>query len=173
MTALLEARGASHDFVVGRGAFARKRLLHAAVDLDVTVEQGDVLGIVGESGAGKSTFGKMLLGLLPPTCGTIRFAGTDVSAIDRRSLAQKIQPVFQDPYSSLNPRRTIAAIVAAPLAVLGLGRPAPRQGACHARPRRATGALCGCLSGRIVRRPTPTRRHCARARGRAADRAAR
>src|SRR6516162_7663568 len=127
MTALLEARGASHDFVVGRGPFARKRLLHAAVDLDVTVEQGDVLGIVGESGAGKSTFGKMLLGLLPPTRGAIRFSGIDVSTIDRRSLARKIQPVFQDPYSSLNPRRTVAAIVAAPLAVLGLGTPGERR----------------------------------------------
>jgi len=127
MTALVEARGVSRDFVVGCGPFAGKRLLRAVVDLDVTVAKGDALGIVGESGAGKSTFGKMLLGLLPPTCGTIRFAGTDVSAIDRRSLAQKIQPVFQDPYSSLNPRRTIAAIVAAPLAVLGLGRPAQRR----------------------------------------------
>jgi ABC-type oligopeptide transport system ATPase subunit len=75
MTVLLEARGAS------RGPFARKRLLHAAVDLDVTVDQGDVLGIVGESGAGKSTFGKMLLGLLPPTRGAIRFSGIDVSTI--------------------------------------------------------------------------------------------
>ena len=127
MTVLLEASGASRDFAVGRGLFARRRLLHAAVDIDVTVEQGDVLGIVGESGSGKSTFGKMLLGLLAPTRGSIRFDGTDVSAIDRRSLARKIQPVFQDPYSSLNPRRTVAAIVAAPLAVLGLGAPPQRR----------------------------------------------
>jgi peptide/nickel transport system ATP-binding protein len=61
----------------------------------------------------------MLLGLLPPTRGSISFAGTDVGAIDRKALARKIQPVFQDPYSSLNPRRTVASIVAAPLAVLG------------------------------------------------------
>jgi len=127
MTALLEACGASHDFMVGRGPFAKKRLLRAAADLDVTVDQGDVLGIVGESGSGKSTFGKMLLGLLPPTRGAIRFSGTDVGTIDRRSLARKIQPVFQDPYSSLNPRRTVAAIVAAPLAVLGLGTPGERR----------------------------------------------
>jgi peptide/nickel transport system ATP-binding protein len=121
MTALLEARGVSRDFSISRGLFAGKRLLRAVVDLDVTVDKGEVLGIVGESGSGKSTFGKMLLGLLPPTRGSIRFAGADVRAIDRRNLARKIQPVFQDPYSSLNPRRTVASIVAAPLAVLGLG----------------------------------------------------
>jgi len=126
MTALLEIRGASRDFAVG-SLFAGKRLLHAAIDIDVTVNQGDVLGIVGESGSGKSTFGKMLLHLVTPTRGSIRFDGADVSAIDRRSLARKIQPVFQDPYASLNPRRTVAAIVAAPLAVLGLETPAQRR----------------------------------------------
>jgi peptide/nickel transport system ATP-binding protein len=121
MTALLEARGVSRDFSISRGLFAGRRLLHAVVDIDIMVETGEVLGIVGESGSGKSTFGKMLLGLLAPTCGSIRFAGADVGAIDRKNLARKIQPVFQDPYSSLNPRRTVASIVAAPLAVLGLG----------------------------------------------------
>jgi peptide/nickel transport system ATP-binding protein len=127
MTALLEARGVSRDFAVGRGLFAGKRALHAAVDIDITVEKGDVLGVVGESGSGKSTFGRMLLGLLTPTRGSIRFAGTEVSAIDRKSLARKIQPVFQDPYASLNPRRTVAAIVAAPLAVLSIGTAALRR----------------------------------------------
>jgi peptide/nickel transport system ATP-binding protein len=127
MTALLEARGVSRDFAVGRGLFAARRALHAAVDIDVTVEKGDVLGLVGESGSGKSTFGRMMLGLLTPTRGSIRFAGTDVSAIDRKSLARKIQPVFQDPYASLNPRRTVAAIVAAPLAVLSIGTAASRR----------------------------------------------
>jgi peptide/nickel transport system ATP-binding protein len=125
--ALLEARGVSHDFVVRRSLFAEKRLLRAAVDLDVTVDRGDVLGIVGESGSGKSTFGRMLLGLLPPTRGSIRLEGVDVNTIDRKSLARKIQPVFQDPYVSLNPRRTVAAIVTAPLAVLGWGTPTLRR----------------------------------------------
>jgi peptide/nickel transport system ATP-binding protein len=127
MTVLLEARGVSRDFAIGGGLFAGKRALRAAVDIDVTIERGEVLGIVGESGSGKSTFGKMLLGLLPPTRGVIRFAGAEVRAIDRKSLARIIQPVFQDPYSSLNPRRTVASIVAAPLAVLGLGRPPERR----------------------------------------------
>jgi peptide/nickel transport system ATP-binding protein len=127
MTVLLEARGVSRDFAIGRGLFGGKRLLRAAVDIDVTIDHGDVLGIVGESGSGKSTFGRMLLGLLPPTRGSIRFGGADVSALDRKSLARIIQPVFQDPYSSLNPRRTVASIVAAPLAVLELGTPPERR----------------------------------------------
>jgi peptide/nickel transport system ATP-binding protein len=127
MTALLEARGLSRDFAVGRGPFGDKRLLRAVVDVDVTLDKGEVLGIVGESGSGKSTLGKMLLGLLAPTRGAIRFSGTEVGAIDRKSLARKIQPVFQDPYASLNPRRSVAAIVAAPLAVLGIGTARERR----------------------------------------------
>jgi peptide/nickel transport system ATP-binding protein len=127
MTALLEARGVSRDFSISRGLFAGRRLLRAVVDVDITVDKGEVLGIVGESGSGKSTFGKMLLGLLPPTRGSIRFAGADVAAIDRKSLARKIQPVFQDPYSSLNPRRTVTSIVAAPLAVLRIGTSRKRR----------------------------------------------
>jgi peptide/nickel transport system ATP-binding protein len=121
MTALIEARGVSRDFSIARGLFGGSGLLRAVIDIDIMVATGEVLGIVGESGSGKSTFGKMLLGLLPPTRGSIQFDGADLGAIDRKALARKIQPVFQDPYSSLNPRRTVAAIVAAPLAVLGLG----------------------------------------------------
>jgi peptide/nickel transport system ATP-binding protein len=127
MTALIEARGVSRDFSTARGLFAGKRLLRAVVDINIAVDKGEVLGIVGESGSGKSTFGRMLLGLLPPTRGSISFDGVDVGAIDRRSLARKIQPVFQDPYSSLNPRRTVASIVAAPLVVLAGGTPRERR----------------------------------------------
>jgi peptide/nickel transport system ATP-binding protein len=153
MTALVEARGVSRDFSISRGVFAGRRLLRAVVDIDIAVDKGEVLGIVGESGSGKSTFGKMLLGLLPLTRGSIRFAGADVAAINRRDLARKIQPVFQDPYSSLNPRRTVASIVAAPLAVLGLGTRLKRRAKAVAMldrvglPARYADAYPGELSG--------------------------
>jgi peptide/nickel transport system ATP-binding protein len=119
--ALLEARGVSRSFVIGRGPFARKRLLHAVVEVDLAVAKGEVLGLVGESGSGKSTLAKLLLGLLAPGHGTIRIAGADIATLGRRALARRIQPVFQDPYSSLNPRKRVAAIVALPLAVQGIG----------------------------------------------------
>jgi peptide/nickel transport system ATP-binding protein len=121
MTTLIEACGVSRNFVLGRGLLAKKRVVRAVVDIHIAVAKGDVLGLVGESGSGKSTLGKMLLGLLKPDSGSIRIAGADISTIDRRALARHIQPVFQDPYSSLNPRKSVASIVSLPLAVLGIG----------------------------------------------------
>ena len=86
-----------------------------------------MLGIVGESGCGKSTLARMLLGLTPPSAGTIFIDGRDVAGMDRRDLARRVQPVFQDPYSSLNPRRTVASIVSFPLDVHGIGTKAERR----------------------------------------------
>src|ERR1700687_4974042 len=127
MNALIEARGVSREFAFGQRLFAAKPVIRAVIDVDLMVSNGEVLGIVGESGSGKSTLGKMLLGLLRPDSGTIQVAGIDVAGTDRRTLARRIQPVFQDPYSSLNPRKTVASIVALPLAVLGLGTAAERR----------------------------------------------
>jgi peptide/nickel transport system ATP-binding protein len=127
MSALMEVRGVSLTFAIGRGLFARKRVLRAVADVDLDLARGEVLGLVGESGSGKSTLARILLGLLPPERGSIRLAGEDIGRLPRRALARRIQPVFQDPYSSLNPRRTVAAIVAAPLAVQGIGDVAERR----------------------------------------------
>jgi peptide/nickel transport system ATP-binding protein len=127
MTALARLRGVERRFKVKRGLFAPARALHAVQGVDLDVAKGEVLGIVGESGCGKSTLAKMILGLLAPSAGTIEFAGTDVSRVDRKSLARRVQPVFQDPYASLNPRKRVAEIVAFPLAVQGEGTAASRR----------------------------------------------
>jgi peptide/nickel transport system ATP-binding protein len=127
MTALLEARGVSRTFSIGRGMFARTRTLQAVAGVDLDIAKGEVVGLVGESGSGKSTLAKILLGLLPPSGGTIRLAGEDVAGMSRRAMARRIQPVFQDPYSSLNPRKSVAAIVSLPLAVQGIGSSEERR----------------------------------------------
>jgi peptide/nickel transport system ATP-binding protein len=127
MSALLEIRGVSHSFVVKRGLFGKARKLQAVVDANITVEEGEVLGLVGESGSGKSTLAKMLLGLIKPDVGAVHVGGVAVGSVDRQTLARQIQPVFQDPYSSLNPRKTVASIVALPLTVLGIGTAAERR----------------------------------------------
>ncbi|MBL8830770.1 MAG: ATP-binding cassette domain-containing protein [Rhodospirillales bacterium] len=127
MTALMEVAGVRRDFSLSRGLFARARTLHAVDGIDLTLEKGEVLGIVGESGCGKSTLARMLLGLLPPSAGRITLDGVDLAALGRRKLAARVQPVFQDPYGSLNPRKRIASIVALPLAVHDMGDAAYRR----------------------------------------------
>jgi ABC-type glutathione transport system ATPase component len=100
--------------------------VHAVQRVTLDVEPGETLGVVGESGCGKSTLARMLVGLDTPTGGVIRFDGIDVVAAARRDfgqLARKVQYVFQDPVSSLNPRKTIREILEAPLRhLLGLDR---------------------------------------------------
>ena len=127
MSALLSARGLTRDFTVSQGLFKGRRTLHAVNGVDLDVVKGEVLGIVGESGCGKSTLARILLGLLPPTRGTVALDGRDIRELGRREMARRVQPVFQDPYSSLNPRRTVASIVALPLTVHGIGSSAERR----------------------------------------------
>lgn len=114
---ILELRNAAKTFMVSRGFFNRKTPLHAVRGVSLKISKGDVLGLVGESGCGKTTLAMMLLGLLPPTRGEVLIDGQDIFKEDRRSVAKRIQPVFQDPFSSLNPRKTIGQIVSLPLRV--------------------------------------------------------
>jgi peptide/nickel transport system ATP-binding protein len=120
---LLQAHGVSRSFSINTGMFQPRRTLQAVNGVDLAVERGGVLGIVGESGCGKSTLARMLLGLIAPSSGSISLEGRDISGMDRRELARRVQPVFQDPYSSLNPRRSIASIVSLPLEVHGIANP--------------------------------------------------
>jgi peptide/nickel transport system ATP-binding protein len=124
---LMEARAVTRAFTLGASFFRRGRTLHAVNGVDLVIQRGDVLGIVGESGCGKSTLARMLLGLLAPTSGRIALDGEDIATLGRKAVARRVQPVFQDPYSSLNPRRGIASIVALPLDVHGIGTAAERR----------------------------------------------
>ncbi len=124
---LLQATGLTRSFTVKPGLFSPARKLQAVNGVDLALRKGDVLGIVGESGCGKSTLARMLLGLTPPSSGTIALGGENMAGLDRKAIARRVQPVFQDPYSSLNPRRGIASIVALPLEVHGIGNTAQRR----------------------------------------------
>jgi len=114
---VISARDVTRTFMISAGAFRGKKPLHAVNGVSLEVQRGEVLALVGESGCGKTTLAKMLLGLLPTTEGTIEFGGTPVADIERLKLASLVQPIFQDPYSSLNPRKSIGSIITLPLKV--------------------------------------------------------
>ncbi|NGX54413.1 MAG: Oligopeptide transport ATP-binding protein OppF [Chlamydiae bacterium] len=109
---LLKVRGLTKQFKVG------KKLLTAVSNFNLNVYHGETLGLVGESGCGKSTVGRTILRLLEPTSGTVAFQGTDLSTYSKhemKKIRRKMQIVFQDPYASLNPRMTVEDIIGEPL----------------------------------------------------------
>jgi oligopeptide transport system ATP-binding protein len=118
---LLSVRKLAKYFDVSGSMFARGRTIVRAVDgISFDIAPGETLGLVGESGCGKSTTGRTILRLEEPTAGEVLFEGRDVMTLDRhelRSMRRRMQIVFQDPYSSLDPRKTVGAIVAEPLIV--------------------------------------------------------
>jgi oligopeptide/dipeptide ABC transporter ATP-binding protein len=116
---ILEVSDLVKHFDAGHG-----RVVHAVEDVSLSIAPGEVVGLVGESGSGKSTVGNCILRLLEPTSGSIRLRGTDVTHLSRRALRplrREMHMVFQDPYSSLNPRMTNGAIVGEPLKLHGIG----------------------------------------------------
>ena len=157
-TPLLSVRGLRVDFRRGH------HVVQAVAGVDVDLYQGETLGLVGESGCGKSTTGRAIVQVDRPTAGSVTFGGTDLTTLRRRDLRQArvgIQMVFQDPVSSLNPRRRVRDIVAEPLDIWGRGTKDDRRNAADAmleavgldpavaggrRPREFSGGQCQRIS---------------------------
>jgi oligopeptide/dipeptide ABC transporter ATP-binding protein len=123
--ALVEVRDLVKHFPITRGIILQRQIgaVHAVDGISFDVLRGETFGIVGETGCGKSTTARLVMRLLEPTSGTIRYDGRDISHVSRRELKplrREIQLIFQDPYSSLNPRKTIGAIIGEPFAIHGL-----------------------------------------------------
>ncbi|MFC3125662.1 ABC transporter ATP-binding protein [Pseudoroseomonas globiformis] len=132
MSALLEVSGLARHYPVKKGVLVQKQVgtVRAVDGVSFEVRRGETLALVGESGCGKSTTARLVLRLIEPSAGTIRFDGQDVTKVGgaaMRSLRRRIQIVFQDPYASLNPRLTVGEAIAEPMVVHGIGDNAARR----------------------------------------------
>jgi peptide/nickel transport system ATP-binding protein len=124
---LLSARHVSCTFTIRTGLLAKARTLTAVDDVSLDIAEGEIVALVGESGSGKSTLARILLGLQAPDKGEVLIAGTPVQSVPPFERAKLVQPVFQDPYSSLNPRKTIGQSIGRPLELHGQDSSADRE----------------------------------------------
>jgi ABC-type oligopeptide transport system ATPase subunit len=127
---LLEVRHLVKEFGRSGGLLRRGTAVRAVDDVSFTIDEGETFGLVGESGSGKTTTGRCILRLVEPTSGEVRFRNEDVLAFSRTRMRQArrdMQIVFQDPYSSLNPRMRVGAIVEEPLVIHRIGTTAERR----------------------------------------------
>ncbi len=129
---ILELRGVRKEYPVTAGAVMQRKVgsVQAVRGIDLVLRQGESLGVVGESGCGKSTLGRMIVGLERPTGGQVLFEGTDLTKLRGSELRRRhrdLQLMFQDPYSSLDPRMRVGSIIREPLVVQGIGSPAEQR----------------------------------------------
>lgn len=123
----LEVRNLERMFYINSGMFKPKRILMAVNKISLKIDKGEILGLVGESGSGKSTLSRIMLGLMEPTAGEVFFDGVPIKNLDRIAMARRIQPIFQDPYSSLNPSKSIGSIIGLPLLVHGIEKSSKKR----------------------------------------------
>lgn len=127
---LLQVQGLVKHFPLRRGVFGRGAVVHAVELVDLVVNRGEVVSLVGESGSGKTTVGRCITGMTAPTAGAIRFEGQDIAGNSRTAkdaFRRRVQPVFQDPRSSLDPRWTIERTIGEPLVAYRIGDPEQRS----------------------------------------------
>ncbi len=151
--AALEARAIHRTYLLRGGLFGRTTPVQAVRGVDLTIARGEVLGLVGESGCGKSTLARILMGLDQPSSGSVLLGGQAIAGMDRLERARQIQIVFQDPNSSLNPRKSVEEVLTLPLRAQGQG--SGKEQRAEARrmlelvglPARVLDSLPGDLSG--------------------------
>ncbi len=151
--AALETVDVTCTFQVSQGFMKGTKPLRAVNGVSLKIPKGQVVGLVGESGCGKSTMANILLGLQKPTKGDVLYSGQSAGSFDRKDIARRIQPIFQDPYSSLNPTKSIHSIVSLPLRIHNVGDPSEIDRKVHdildlvGLPRRVAGSYPSQLSG--------------------------
>ena len=118
----LKTENIKKEYKISSGIFRGKKSLKAVDRVSLSIPKGSILGLVGESGCGKTTIAKLILGLEKKTSGELYIGGKEISTMSSKQIARVIQPVFQDPYSSLNPRKSIAKIISLPLRAQGLSK---------------------------------------------------
>ena len=164
---LVQVRGLKVHFPVRSGIFQTEIGTVKAVDgIDFEIRRGETLGLVGESGCGKSTTGRALIRLREPTEGTVTFDGIDLGKLKPealRKMRRRMQIIFQDPYGSLDPRMTVGSTIAEPIETHNLAKAqsAPRADRGPAADRRARPELRHPLPARVLGRSAPAHRRCA------------
>ena len=122
---LLEVQKVKKEFVTSKSLTGKPlKIVHAVDSVDLTIYEGETIGVVGESGCGKSTLGRCILQLIRPTAGNVLYRGEDITKLNKeqmRQMRRKMHLIFQDPYASLNPRMTVLELIMAPLEAFGIG----------------------------------------------------